>query len=62
MRQMALALSSSVENQAFVGEPGRRKLLVRERTKESRDVENAHYAIATMKVRTPVIIISLEES
>ena len=33
MRRMAFALSSSVKNQAFVGESGNRKLLIREGTK-----------------------------
>ena len=62
IRRTAFARSSSVKNQALVGESGNRKLRIHELTKESRDVEGAHKnVIAVMRVSVPVMIISLEK-
>jgi hypothetical protein len=63
IRRTAFALSSSVKNQAFVGESGNRKLQIHEWKKKRRKVWGSHKnANATMRVSDPVIIISLEES
>jgi hypothetical protein len=62
MRRTAFALSSSVRNQAFVGESGNRKLPIREWEKGLRVVRGAHKNdTAVMSVSIPVMIISLEE-
>ena len=63
IRRTAFALSSSVKNQAFVGESGNRKLQIRKWKKELRNVWSSHKnANATMRVSDPVMIISLDES
>ena len=62
MRRTAFALSSSVKNQAFVGESGNRKLHTREYKKRLRGIGGAHKkAIAKMRVSAPVMTISLEK-
>ncbi len=62
MRRTAFALSPSVKNQAFVGESGNRKLLIRKWAKATRDVKTGHKnVIAAMRVSIPVMVISLEE-
>ena len=62
IRRTAFALSSSVKNQAFVGESGNRKLHIREWKKGLRDVGGAHKnTIVIMVVSDPVMTISLEE-
>jgi hypothetical protein len=62
IRRTAFALSSSVKNQAFVGESGNRKLPTHEWKKGLQDVRGTHKnAIAIMMVSDPVMIMSLEK-